>query len=421
MSASLAKIAVWGVSYRTAPIEVREQLAISETQLPETLQMLRSADSAPEVVCLSTCNRTEIYTVTDKVHDAEARARELFQAHFPMLRWQEHVYHRADEEAVRHVFRVASSLDSMVLGEPQILGQVKRAYELAHAQGTAGTLLGRCFTSALGVGKKVRQRTELGRGHVSVSAIAVELVQRVFGDLATLEVGLVGAGDMAEAALESLKAYAGRWKVTNRTLSNAEQLAERFQSLTVVPWSERDGLMQGVDILIMSTSSQEPLLTNKDAKRILRKRRYKPWCVLDLGLPRNVAPDVANIDGVFVYNVDDLQQIALENQAQRAEAAKAAEAIVETETEAFMQWWHALSVTESVKKFRQHTEALVKAVLDTHPSAKTLGEAEREHLAQSIASKWLHQPLTSLKQSASELDAEALAVALERLFFRGPQ
>ncbi len=325
-------ILVVGLSHRTAPVEVRERFATGPDVLPAVLARLASRRELDEVLFLSTCNRVEVFAKSPKGGDESAvRAiREVFAEHGKASSAEEiapSLYDKSGDEAVRHIFRVAASLDSMVLGEPQILGQVKDAYDAAIAAGSLASFLGRCVYRAFTVAKRVRTETALGAGTVSISSVAVDLARKIFGDLSKSTVLLVGAGEMAEQAAKSLGKGAHSVRVCNRSFDRGAALARDFGG-SVAPWEALEDELLAADIVVASTGSPSYVVTRDMVKRAMKARRNKTLFIVDIAVPRNVEPSVHKIDNVYVFNVDDLEHEVAQGLAARKNEVEAAEAIV---------------------------------------------------------------------------------------------
>jgi len=420
-------IVVVGLSHRTAPVEVRERFA-GEAGAPEVmLGKLRGRPELDEVMFLSTCNRVEVLARPKGNADADrARAlkavREVLAEHGstsendlkPVL------YEKEGEEAVRHVYRVTSSLDSMVLGEPQILGQVKDAYDAAVAAGTLRSFLARCVHRAFSVAKRVRSETALGAGTVSISSVAVELSKRVFGDLNDGIVLLVGAGEMAEAAAKSLGKGAKEIRVCNRSFERAATLAQRFGG-AAAPLTALEAELATADVVVTSTASPNFVVTRDLVKRVMKARRGRALLFVDIAVPRNVEPNVHGIDNVYVFDIDDLeQQVAVGLDARRAEAT-AAEKIVEQEVVQFLQWARGLDVQPAIVALRAKTRGILVAEAERSLQGrlKHLTEGDRAALMQMVDSatnKLLHAPTTRLRRAAGDGDGQTLAATLQELF-----
>lgn len=419
-------ILVLGLSHRTAPVEVRERLTAGSEALPVVLSRLAARSELQEVMFLSTCNRVEVVALAPdaRIEDAQRAIREELARHGGLSQETElapFLYGKRGDEAVTHVFRVAASLDSMVLGEPQILGQVKDAHDAAVAAGTLKGVLGRCISRAFAVAKRVRTETAIGAGSVSIASVAVDLARHIFGELDDHAVLLLGAGEMAEAAARSLSKGARAVRICNRSFERAAALASAMQA-SAVPWAELEREMVQADVVVASTASREPVVTRDMVKRAMRARKGRTLFFVDIAVPRNVEPAVHGIDNVYVYNVDDLeQQVARGLEARRAELASA-EKIVAEEVAQFLAWTRGLEVQPTVVAMRAKARAVLVGELERSLAGRLrhLGEAERAALIQMLDAalgKLLHAPTTRLKARAAEGDdAGELAAAMRFLF-----
>lgn len=425
-------VVVIGVSHKTAPVDVRERFAASSDLLPELLARLVARPELEEAMFLSTCNRVEVIglskpgkSLADATRAASRAIREALREQIgassvdDLGGW---LYEKNGDDAVRHIFRVAASLDSMVLGEPQILGQVKDAYDAAVAAGALRSHLSRCVHRAFTVAKRVRSETQLGAGIVSISSVAVDLAKRIFGDLAGSTVLLVGAGEMAEQAAKSLGKGAKSVRVCNRSFDRAASLAATFGG-TAAPLDQLEAELVISDVVVASTSSKTFVITRDLVKRVMKQRKGKTLFLIDIAVPRNVEPDVHRLDNVYVYNVDDLEQEVAENMKARQGEVRAAEAIVDAELAEWAAWARGLNVNPTVVALRAKTRGVLVAELERSLGGrlKHLTEGDRAALAQMIESatnKLLHAPTTRLKMAVSTSDAEAgdLVEAIHHLF-----
>lgn len=423
-------VVVIGVSHKTAPVDVRERFAAGAEILPELLARLTSRPELDEAMFLSTCNRVEIMglskpgkSLEDATRAASRAIREALREHIGASSTDElndWLYERTGDDAVRHIFRVAASLDSMVLGEPQILGQVKDAYDAAVAAGALRSHLSRCVHRAFTVAKRIRSETQLGAGIVSISSVAVDLAKRIFGDLASSTVLLVGAGEMAEQAAKSLGKGSKSVRVCNRSFERAATLAATFGG-TAAPLDQLEAELVISDVVVASTSSKTFVITRDLVKRVMKQRKGKTLFLIDIAVPRNVDPDVHKLDNVYVYNVDDLEQEVAENMKARQGEVAAAEAIVDAELSEWAAWARGLNVNPTVIALRAKTRSVLVAELERSLGGrlKHLTEGDRAALAQMIESatnKLLHAPTTRLKVAASSSDAGDLVHALHHLF-----
>ena len=422
------KVGVVGLSHKTAPVDVREKFSASPELLPAVLERLSAHPHLGEGMFLSTCNRVEVFASAASSLDAEAVIEDAVRtvladhAGVPAADLGAYSYTRTGEEAVRHIFRVAASLDSMVVGEPQILGQVKDAYDLASKSGALGGLLGRCVGRAFTVAKRVRTETQLGVGTVSISSVAVELARAIFGDLTDHSVLLVGAGEMAEAAARSLSKSARSMRVCNRSFEKAVALATTFGG-GAAPLDALEQELMLADVVVTSTGSRNFVVTRDMVKRAMKARKGRTLFFVDIAVPRNVDPGVHKIDNVYVYNVDDLEAHVAEGMKSRAGEVTKAEIIVDEELDSFRRWSRALQVQPTVVAMRARTRAVLTSELERTLGSRLrhLGEGDRAALLQMIDSatnKLLHAPTTRIKESGAGGDDRSpeLVAALRFLF-----
>jgi glutamyl-tRNA reductase len=413
---------VVGLSHRTAPVEVRERLAVAPDALERELREIAEEAGLEEVILISTCNRVELYATSTNPVDAAHEAKETLAKRLEGVASDDVLYQERGIDVIRHIFRVASSLDSLVVGEPQILGQVKEAFDTANDAGTIGTLLNRCFSQAFSTAKRVRSETGIAEGTVSVSSIACELAQKIFGDLQGRRTLLLGAGEMGEAAARTLRKTGTQLHVINRSDERAEALARTCDG-RAVPYEKLTTELAEADVVIASTASPKFILTPKLMKSVVRTRRHRPLFIIDIAVPRDVDPRVSNMDNVFVYDVDDLQQVAEENLAVRAREAAHAERIIEEEVEAFIRWRRSLELAPTIvalrKRFGEVADEELRRAL---PRLEGIGDSERsvlEAMSRSLVNKLLHQPMTELKAGAGHPDGALLIDAVRRLFGLG--
>jgi glutamyl-tRNA reductase len=413
-----------GLSHRTAPIELRECVDFSRGGAAAALAALSARGIGSEIVVLSTCNRAEVYAVA--APDApDAIGRFFAEYHqLPLGRISEHLYVRQGPDAARHLFRVAAGLDSLVVGEPQILGQVKAAYATASDNGYTAAVTNRLFHSAFGVGKRVRRETGLSEGAVSVSYAAIALAKKIFGDLTGLNVAILGAGGMAKLTGIHLKSqHVRQITIASRTLRTAEALAAELGG-TAVPWTAVGEVLSDADIVITATGATEPVLTRSSVQAVLRPRRQRPLFIIDIALPRDVDPSVGDLDQVFVYNIDDLQNIVKENLARRSGELERAEAIVEEETGRFIAWLQSREIIPTIVALRERFEGIRRseiARLESKLSGLPPEARERlDEITRLVVQKLLLAPTEELKNLPDEATAAAYSDALNRLFELAP-
>ena len=406
-----------GLNHQTAPIALREQVAIGPDRLEQALAGLRELPGVQEASVLSTCNRTELYCHVDAGADARVSDWLASQNGLSPRTLDDYLYRHSDADAVRHLFRVATGLDSLVLGEPQILGQVKQAWQQARAAGALGGALDRLFQHSFSVAKRVRTDTRIGAHPVSVAFAAVRLAQQVFAQLDHATVLLVGAGDTIELAARHLAEHrVRRLLVANRTLEHAQTLASRFSGYAL-PLSDLDTHLREADIVISATAAREPVLRRAMVQRALASRRHRPMFLLDLAVPRDIEAVVGTLDDAYLYTVDDLEQVIEQNRRSRHEAAHEAEAIIALQVEHFMGWWQGAARQDTVRRLRLRAEAARDEVLAKARAQLAQGKSPDEvlgFLAHTLTNRLLHAPSAALRQAALSGDTELLRSA-ERL------
>jgi glutamyl-tRNA reductase len=405
-----------GVNHKTAPVQLREKLCDLIPETGETCRRLLVLPGIQEVLCYSTCNRVEVLCVTEDAEEAVPQLKSFF-AEAPEISdddLETSLYTYRDAEAVQHLFRVAASLDALVVGEPQILGQVKEAYRQATQNRSTGAVLNRLLHKTFSVAKKIRTETGIGDHAVSVSYAAVGLGKKIFGDLAGKTALLVGAGEMAELALEHLKRQGvAKFIIANRTLERGVKLAQRFRG-AAVSLGELEEQLLTADILISSTGSDTYLLTPGQVKGVMRRRKQRPLFLIDIAVPRDLDPAINDLDNVYLYNIDDLKEVVELNVERRQEEAVKAERLVAEETLKFMDWLATLGVFPTIISLREKASTICQTEIK-----KSLGhmgplseeqEQALEVLTQSIVNKLLHDPIMYLKnnhhrkRSRQELD-----------------
>jgi len=415
-------VVVAGISHKTASLELRERLALDEEQSLRVAQELLDEGSACEAVALSTCNRTELYLYG---RDSLA-ARQAAVAH---LAWQAGVdaselepssYSYSGDGAIAHLFRVASSLDSMVVGEAQIVAQVKAAYQQACEGGCTSVVFNRLFRHALEVGKRVRTETAIGERPVSVSSAAVELALQVFGKFRGHTVLIVGAGETSELTATHLKAHGiERILVTNRTLKTAEELARRVGG-RAVPFEDLEGHLAAADIVISSTSAPDYVIGRDTVERALKRRRHRPVFFIDIAVPRDLDPEIGRVRNAYLYDIDDLQHVVVQNRHEREKEAAHAERIVEQELASVNDWLRSLEVVPTIATLRESVEQIRRGELE-RLSSKISGltdeqRAQVEMLTTSIVNKILHMPTVKMKEAAGRDQCYLYVDAVRTLF-----
>lgn len=414
------KFQLVGISHKTAPVEARERLALTEERAAQLARELTRQGSLHEALALSTCNRVEFLASGERGALRAELFRCLREGQNGAQTGEDLFYSYAGRDAVRHLFRVASSLDSMVVGEPQILGQVKEAYQRAKRAGTIGGPLDQLFAHAFRVAGRVRSETGIGKMAVSVSSVAVELARKIFGDLAGLSVLLIGVGEMAEAAAQHLRdAGASRLVVTNRTFAGAARLAERFGA-KAEEFDRLLELLQRVDIVISSTGASGHILSRRTAQGVIAARRNRPIFLVDIAVPRDIDPDINGIDNMFVYDIDDLQQVADANRRERQSEAEVAERIVEAEVDRILRRFQAHRAAPVIVSLTERLEEIRRAELERYQAKlRGLSDEERqavEALTRGIVNKVAHHPIRAAKRCATDPRSSLTVEDLERIF-----
>ena len=416
------KLLVTGVSHKTAPVEIRECLAFPEPALPEALQALKARDGITEACILSTCNRVEVTVTTGD----EVEPQALVDAFLQQSRMvapdtiEPYVYRHEGQDAIHHLFRVASSLDSMVVGEPQILGQLKGAYGMAKGQGALCGWLEALLERAFSVAKRVRSETGIGQMAVSVSYAAVELARKIFGSLNNRTVMIVGAGKMSELAARHLRrSGATHVFVTNRTHERAIEMAKLFQG-TPVDYTRFVSMLPEVDILIASSGAPHYILHKDEMHRVIAARRNKPMFLIDIAVPRNIEPSVNDLDNVFLYDIDDLQEVVNANLRERLKEAERAEEIVKQEVERMMARLKVQEITPTIVSLQTELERIRVGEIDK--VRRKFGPVSREQeeawemLTRGIVNKIAHGPIAELRLQAGQPDGAHVIAAIRKAF-----
>ena len=403
-----------GLNHKTAPIDIRERVSFGPDIVVGALRSLAEQAGAGEAVIVSTCNRTEIYCAGDAL-DGDALQRWLSRFHgLDAALVRPYLYSYRDKEAVCHLFEVAAGLDSMILGEPQILGQVKSAFQTAQNSGAIGKLLGRLFQCTFALAKQVRTDTAIGNSPVSVAFAAVTLARQIFADLSAQTALLIGAGETIELAARHLHQHGlGRMVVANRTVERAHGLAAQFDGYAIA-LTEIAAHLPEADIVISSTASPLPILGKGMVESALKKRRHRPVFMVDIAVPRDVEPEVAELEDVYLYTVDDLEEVIEENLRSRQEAAEQAREIVETHAEEFMGWLRSLDALSVIQDFRTRAEAIRDEVLDKALRQVGAGKSPEEalqFLANTLTNKLLHAPSAQLRAAGSSGQTQLLEAA----------
>ena len=421
---------VLGINHNTATVAVREKVAFAPEHMQDALQQACARAGLSEVAILSTCNRTELYAVPEKSSHLHGTSAEEAQARTAISRWlcdyhgldaaelDAALYCHHNEQGVRHLMRVASGLDSMVLGEPQILGQIKSAYAVAQQAATLGTTLYRTFEEVFAVAKEVRTETAIGENPVSVAFAAVTLAQQIFADIHEASALMIGAGRTIELVVQHLKeAGVANIVVANRTLTNAQELSRKY-GVREVLLSDIPEVLETTDIVVSSTASQLPILGKGAVERALKVRRHKPIFMVDLAVPRDIEPEVAELEDVYLYSVDDLREVIDSNLKNRQEAAREAEVIIDKGIDTFMRKQRGLGIVATLRNFREKAEQLRDIELEKALKSLDRGADPREmmkELARLLTNKLIHAPSVQMKKASADGHHELIHLA-EQLF-----
>ncbi len=407
-----------GLNHKTAPVQVRERVAFAPDRLPEVLQQLAAEEAVSEAAILSTCNRTEL--LCNVVGGDSGIIIDWFRR-YHRLRPEElepYLYTHPEMHAVRHLLRVASGLDSMILGEPQILGQLKDAYLAARKAGTLGKLLNRLFEHTFAVAKQVRTDTAIGASPVSVAFAAISLARQIFASLADHTALLIGAGDTIELAARHLRENGiGRMIIANRTLARAETLVNEVQGMAIT-LAEIPEYLPQADIVISSTASQLPILGKGAVERAIKIRKHQPILMVDIAVPRDIEPEVGELNDVYLYTVDDLREIIDEGLKSRQEAAQQAEKIIDTQVARFMGWLRSLDAVATIRSYREQVDRIRSEELAKARRLLAAGhdpETVLQHLAHGLSNKLAHAPSVQMRRAGFEGRDELLSAARELL------
>ncbi len=412
------QVFAFGLNHNTAPVEIREQVNFSSEGLKQALNQIIERELAQEVIILSTCNRTELYCGVDNDSCDELMK---FLAAFHQLSYQElkpHLYVYQQADAIRHLLRVACGLDSMVLGEPQILGQIKVAYNVACEINTVGKLLDKLFSYSFSVAKQVRTDTAIGSSPVSVAFAAVRLAQQIFGDLSQNTALLIGAGETIELAARHLhENKLGRMIVANRTVERARQLTKEFAGYAIT-LEEIPRHLAEADIVISSTASRNHILTANKVKQAIKIRKHRPIFMVDIAVPRDIEPAVGEFEDIYLYSVDDLNEVIQDNLRSREQAAKKAEEIIDTQVSHFIAWWNSLDVVDTICHLRDQAQEnrhiLVKKAKRMLDNGKSPYDVV-DYIAHTLTNTLMHTPCVKLRQ-ASYQGRDDLVTAARELF-----
>ena len=416
-----------GVNHETAPVEVRECLAFAEQEVPEAIETLAGINGINEVILLSTCNRVEILLTARDIADAVGAVKKFLCESKGLSADQLEQIHYLyqDDEAVRHLFRLASGLDSMIVGEPQIFGQVKESYRQAVGAKSSGVILSRLIHRTFFVAKRVRSETGIGDNAVSISYAAIELGKKIFGSLEGKQVLLVGAGEMAELAVEHLVGnHADKVLVANRTLERAVTLAKRFKG-EAISLEEVPEALSTADVVVSSTGAPDFVITKSMVKKVMRRRRNSPLFFIDIAVPRDIDPDVNRLENAYLYNIDDLKEVVDDNLSQRQQEAVKAERIIEESLLKFRDWYQLLGVVPTVVALREKIDGIARTETDkTMSSLKHLAQSDQEaiyRMTEAIANKVLHDPTLFLKNSAVKKDKNRYIDIAKKIFNIGDE
>ncbi len=418
----MKEIVLIGLNHKTAPVEVRECLTFSGDDTASALDTLKQTTDINEVMLFSTCNRIELLMTTEERHHAVQIAKQFLADYknVPQQDFETSLYVHAGDDAVRHIFRVACSLDSMMVGEPQILGQIKSAYRLAAGKKSTGVILNRLLHKAFFVAKRVRSETGIGDHAVSISYAAIELGRKIFGSMEQKQVLLLGAGEMAELAVEHLmQQHVSDIFVANRTFERGVELAQRFKG-HAIRFEEIADFLQRVDIIISSTGSPDIIITADDVKAVRRRRRNRPLFFIDIAVPRDIDPKINHMDNAYVYDIDDLEGIIEDNIEDRNREAVKGERIVDEAVIHFQKWYESLDIVPTIVALREKFDTIANAELRrTLNSMENLSKENRAALIRmkdALVNKILHDPTQSLKSNGYHRDKSYFLDTTRKLF-----
>ncbi len=417
----MSNIFLIGANHKTAPVELREKLSFTQEETLGALEYLKNAPQIKEGLVFSTCNRMEIVYIPEKGDQIEAMIQFISDhKKIEIPEFRSALYIHEGDDAIRHMFQVSSSLDSMMVGEPQILGQIKKAYKTAVAQGASGVLLNRMMHKSFSVAKRVRKETGIGDNAVSISYAAIELANKIFGDLSSKRVMLLGAGEMAELAVEHLISHnVNKIVVANRTFKNALALAQKFNG-QAVQFEERESVLKDVDIIISSTGAEEYVLTKDQVKRAMKKRQHRTLFFIDIAVPRDIDPKINKVSNAYVYDIDDLKGIVETNIHQRGQETIKAERFVEEAVLTFRKWMDSLSIVPTIKAINDKMTAIVELEFNkTMSSLGHLSQVDRDavrRMTQAIATRAIHDPIRFLRNTGDHRDDSMYLNVTRQLF-----
>lgn len=415
-------LVIIGLNHKSAPVEIREKLSFPAQEIAEPLKQLTNHYGMNEGVILSTCNRVEVVAITPDMEKGEWQVKRFLSDYhgIPLDSLDEHLYSYFGEEAVKHILRVAAGLDSMVMGEPQILGQVKDSYSYAVEHNTAGIIINKLYHKVFQVAKRIRTETRIGESAVSISFAAVELARKIFGDLSGKSVMLVGAGEMAELAAKHLLTNGIREiLVANRTYEKAVELVKGFGG-SAIAFDEFPRYLRSADIVIASTGATSFIISPDHITEAMRERKNNPMFFIDISVPRNIDPQVNDIDNAYVYDVDDLQGVVEANMAERVSEAEKAEEIIEEEIDKFYRWIRSLDVVPTIIALRRYCDEIRKVELDKAVCAmRELSKKEHKALdamTSAIVNKILHNAIVHIKKDANKIEGDRYVDTIRKLF-----
>jgi glutamyl-tRNA reductase len=397
-------VVVCGISHKSASVDLRGRLAFAPETVVQVLQDAKSILNVQEVALLSTCNRTEIYLYGDMT-DTQILTWLAMMKGVELRALRDSFYCYRDQEAISHLMRVASGLDSVILGEPQIFGQIKSAYSVGRQAGTVSTMLNRSFQLAFSAAKRVRSETAIGKNPVSVAYASVNLASQIFADLKDVHALLIGAGETIDLVAKHLRDQnIGKITVANRTLSRAQELVEEYAAGAIL-LSDIPDFLPCADIVISSTASQLPLLGKGAVESALKKRKHKPLFMVDIAVPRDIEPEVEDLPDVYLYTVDDLEEVVRDNLKARSNAASFAETIIDEEVRKWSKQYRALAAVDTIRAFRSSIESIRDVEIEKALTAIDRGQSSEDvinTLARNLTNKLLHKPTTKLKQASEE-------------------
>jgi len=415
-------ILVVGINYRTAPVEIREKFTFNSEEASEALKILKNMNSILECSLVATCNRTEFYCIVNQIHCGKQNIIMFLQDYFGIDRteFKSYLYAYSCEDAVKHIFKVACGLDSMVLGETQILGQIRDTYDAALAESTIGTIMKQLLPQAVSVGKRCHTETDIGKNAVSISYAAIELGKKIFGQLDDKHVLIIGAGKMSELTAKHLSSSGvKKVYVVNRTFLRAQELADKFNGIAV-DWSDLEECLADVDIVVSSTGATDYVINKKMMQSVMVKRRNRPIFMIDIAVPRDLDPAINEVDGVFLYDIDELEGVVEANKKLRAQEVAQIEAIIQEEMELFESWLNTLEVIPLIKALKQKTDDIYEKTMESlYNKLPDLSEREKKIIrkhTKSIINQILKNPIMLAKEVAGDKDAKQQIEMIADLF-----